>query len=59
MCTKIKFKENFKEVNQVENDCCPICGKKFTMLTNLIKIGNIAYHLECVDKTDLLKNISK
>lgn len=42
--------KNFKEVYEVENDSCPICGREFITLANIVKLGNIAYDLECYYK---------
>lgn len=44
------LEENFKEAYEVDNDSCPICGRKFITLVNVVKLGNIAYDLECYYK---------
>lgn len=45
--TQFVLEKSCKEVYGVENDSCPICGKKFLVPGNIVKLGNIAYDLEC------------
>lgn len=47
----IQMNESCKEFYEIENDSCPICGRKFIGPTNLAKIGNIGFDLECFFNT--------
>lgn len=41
------LKEDAKEFYGATNDSCPICGRKFIAPTNVVKLGNVIYDLEC------------
>ena len=42
-----KLDKNFKELHNTQNDECPICGKKFITVSPIVKLGNVAYCVEC------------
>lgn len=43
----VQAKETFKQAYSVDNDTCPVCGKKMTTLSNIVKIGKAAFHMQC------------
>lgn len=43
----IPLKETVQDFYGCINDTCPICEKKFTTPTNIQKLGNVIYHLNC------------
>lgn len=43
----VKSNESFKRTHNVINDICPICNQKFIVFSNIVKLGNVAYDLEC------------
>lgn len=43
----IVLNTTFEEMCGVMNDYCPICKRKFITPSNIVKLGNVAYDLEC------------
>lgn len=43
----IVLNETAQEFYDVINDSCPICGRKFIAPSNIVRLGRVAYDLEC------------
>lgn len=55
-----KLDKNFKELHNTQNDECPICGKQITTISPIVKLGNVAYCMECYSESQSgVKNIFK
>lgn len=50
----IVLNETAQEFYDVINDSCPICGRKFIAPSNIVRLGRVAYDLECyLEATDM------
>ena len=47
----LKLDKNFKELHNTQNDECPICKKKFITVSSIVKLGDVAYCMECYSES--------
>lgn len=52
----LQLSQSCKDFYGIQNDACPICKDKYTVPCNLVKIGDVGFHLDCYEKTVLRKD---